>query len=76
MVLLGLWPSLKKTEKEKIVWRIGRRGEGGHLGRLCKGRRTVGLVADARLDAGDAVAEAGLGGAQARVRDREMFEIL
>ena len=40
------------------------------------GGRTVCLLIHAGLDAGDAVSEAGLGGAQARVRGGEMFEFL
>ena len=51
-----------------------RRGGVRSVGRA--GGHTVRGTTDASLDAGDAVAEAGLGGAQAGVRGGEVFEVL
>ena len=56
-------------------WDLSKPG-GGSLGKAVRRRRTVGLVADTRFDADDAVAEASLGGAQACVRGRQVFEVL
>jgi hypothetical protein len=58
--MLGEWREVES------VGGVGKEGLG----------RTVCLLVHAGLDAGDAVSEAGLGGAQARVRGCEVFEFL
>jgi hypothetical protein len=57
---------LRERREAERVGGVGKEGRG----------RTVCLLVHAGPDTGDAVSEAGLGGSQARVRGREVFDFL